>query len=356
MPYREGKRWRATPQYKGQRLKTKLFARKQDAVDYEREEKRKAKEGSLRPGLDLLTFSAKYLIYAERFAPKTLEEKRALAKRLLTLWGAGRIVLSIKPEEVQTYLDTQAQNRSRNASNRDRKNLLAMWAYGKRFLGIQSNPLIDTRDLPHDRQPQYTPPTQDVLKVISVATRKERVFLDCYLQTAARRSEIFRWRWNEDINFQRKEYRLGTRKTKDGSMQYDWFPMSTDLYEGLWWLWQNREWKDNPWVWPVEHPGPGYKKPFTQRRRFMVEICKRAGVPYFGYHALRRYVASVLADTHKVSAKTIQRILRHSALATTEKYIHNVNTNLKSTLDLLSEKNSTNTLHTTGKEKEPKAG
>ncbi|MGE5840957.1 MAG: tyrosine-type recombinase/integrase [Deltaproteobacteria bacterium] len=345
MPYKEGKQWRATPQYKGERLKTKLFSTKSAASDYEREEKKKARERSLRPALDLLTFCARYLVYAERFVPKTIQEKRSLTKRLLELWGPKTAAESVTPGMVQSYLQTQAEKRSNHASNRDRKNLLALWAYGKKFCALQSNPLTDTTDLPHDRGIQYTPSTQDVLKVLAVTTRQERVFLNCYLQTAARRTEIFRWRWNDDVNFERREYRLGTRKNKDGSMRYEWFPMSEDLREGLWWLWQNRKWDDNPWVWPVEHPGPGYKRPFTQRRRFMVELCEKAGVQYFSYHALRRYVASVLADTHKVSAKTIQRVLRHSAVTTTERYIHHINQDLKGTLDLLSEKNSTSTLH-----------
>ena len=51
-----------------------------------------------------------------------------------------------------------------------------------------------------------------------------------------------------------------------------------------------------------------------------------------------RYVASLLADTHKFSAKTIQRILRHKNLATTERYIHNINRDLTGTMNLLGEK------------------
>ena len=69
----------------------------------------------------------------------------------------------------------------------------------------------------------------------------------------------------------------------------------------------------------------------------MSGLCKRAGVRPFGFHAMRRYVASVLADTHKVSAKRIQRILRHKNLNTTERYIQNLNDDLKSTFDLLSQ-------------------
>ncbi|HTY21786.1 MAG TPA: tyrosine-type recombinase/integrase, partial [Desulfomonilaceae bacterium] len=81
-----------------------------------------------------------------------------------------------------------------------------------------------------------------------------------------------------------------------------------------------------------------YGKPFTTRHRFLSGLCKRAGVKSFGFHALRRYVASFLADTHKVSAKTIQRILRHKNLATTERYIHNINRDLVGIMNLLAEK------------------
>lgn len=68
----------------------------------------------------------------------------------------------------------------------------------------------------------------------------------------------------------------------------------------------------------------------------MGRLCVKAKVQPFGFHALRRYVASVLADTHKVSAKRIQRILRHKSLSTTERYIQNINDDLEDTLELLS--------------------
>lgn len=63
---------------------------------------------------------------------------------------------------------------------------------------------------------------------------------------------------------------------------------------------------------------------------------KRAEVKEFGFHALRRYVASVLADEHKVSAKTIQRILRHKSVTTTERYIQNINRDLVTVMNMLS--------------------
>lgn len=211
-----------------------------------------------------------------------------------------------------------------------------MWNWGQDYLNVTTNPVTKIKKLPHNRSPQYTPPTEDVLRLLAVATRQERVFLDCYLHTGARRSEIFRWTWADDINFEKRQVRLGSRKTRDGSMEFVWLPMNTDLYESLWWWWNNRRFKSSPYVFVNDRRGLHYRQQYKYRNHFMRGLCKRAGIRPFGFHALRRYVASVLADTHKVSAKRIQRILRHKSLSTTERYIQNINEDLEDTLELLS--------------------
>ena len=255
-------------------------------------------------------------------------------------------VIEITAELIQSYLDERAKEQSGNAYNKDRKNLLAMWNWGEDILGFLSNPLAKIKKYPWDRQQQYVPPTEDVLKVLVVAKRGDLVLLYCYIMTGARRSEIFRWIWHEDINFQRREYRLGTRKTKDGSMEYEWFPMADDLYDELMWWWQNRPIKDTPYVFVNTWPGPHYGQPFKVRRRFLKGLCQTAGVKPFGFHALRAFFASVLADEHKVSAKRIQRLLGHKNLRTTERYIRNINQDLKTTLDLISRTTKIHLTHT----------
>ncbi|MBW2307528.1 MAG: tyrosine-type recombinase/integrase [Deltaproteobacteria bacterium] len=304
-------------------------------------------------GMDLMIFCTKYLDYSKRFTVKTYKEKKRLCRQIIEEWGANYPVLNIDSEMILTYLDKQAEIRSNNAFNKDRKNLLAMWNWGMQILELPSNPVLKIRRRAHDRKPQYTPSQEDVLKVLAVADRQERIFLDCYLQTGARRSEIYRWIWIDDINLERREVRLGTRKTKDGSMEYEWIPMSDDLYESLIWWWKNRPIKNSPYVFVCMQPGANYGKPFKVRRRFMGGLCKRAGVTPFGFHALRRYVASILADTHKVSAKTIQRILRHKNVTTTERYIHNINRDLQETMNLLSKTNLPDDLPQIKKEVKP---
>jgi len=95
-------------------------------------------------------------------------------------------------------------------------------------------------------------------------------------------------------------------------------------------------------------PGAHYGQPYIYRRRFLAGLSdRRVGVKQFGFHTLRRYVASFLADTLKISSKTIHRMLRHKNVVTTEKSIHNLNTDLKAIMKLLSEEKG----HAKGHEK-----
>lgn len=106
----------------------------------------------------------------------------------------------------------------------NRQNLMAVWTWRTNLPGFEADPARKIQQFLHDREPQYTPLSEEVLRVLAVASRQEQVILSCCLQTAARRSQIFRWAWNEDTNFQKREVRLGTRKTRDGSMSSDSMP------------------------------------------------------------------------------------------------------------------------------------
>ncbi len=343
MPFRvKGRKgWQGQVRHQG-KLYRADFPTKHQAADWEARKRKELNQGTqskTRTGMDLLDFCNKYLDHAElRFTKKVFKEKKALCETLIERWKDIE-VQAVTPEMVNEYLAEQAKKRSNNAHNKDRKNLLAMWNWGLKIVGLPNNPVALIDKLPHDRKPQYTPPTVDMLKVLATAKREERVLLSCYIQTAARRSEIFRWTWVEDINFEKRQIRLGTRKTRDGSMEYEWLRMSDELYDDLWWWWNNRTIKESPYVF-VSTSNRYYGQPFTTRRQFVKGLCKRAGVKEFNFHALRRYVASFLADTQKVSAKSIQRLLRHKNVTTTERYIQNIDHDMEYTVNLLKTKSS----------------
>jgi integrase len=110
--------------------------------------------------------------------------------------------------------------------------------------------------------------------LLIVANREENVLLTCYLHTGARRSEIFRLAWNDDVNFDKREIRLNTRKTRVHSMEYQWMLINDDLYEALWLQWNNRKFPKSPYVF-VSDSQRHYGKLFKHRQRFMKGLCKR---------------------------------------------------------------------------------
>ena len=65
------------------------------------------------------------------------------------------------------------------------------------------------------------------------------------------------------------------------------------------------------------------ESPYRVRKTLMRMLCKRAGVTYFRFHALRHFGASVL-DRANISFGSIQRILGHENRTTTEIYLHSI--------------------------------
>lgn len=364
MPFfdKSKQKWRGVVKHENERYQ-QLFDTKKSAKEWEVKKKEELKKQATETPDDmpLRIVCSKYLDFSElHFSAKTRWEKKTTCQRLVEFCTGGsdenrpeknKPLKEITVDMVGSYLEEQAKKRSANAANKDRKNLLAMFNWASKRLDTRINPAVKIDRFSHDRQAKYIPQEKDVLKLLAAATPEEKVFLDCYLNTAARRSEIYRLVWNDDINFEKRQVRLGTRKTKDGSISYEWLPMNQGLHDSLYWLFKNRKFKNSPFVFVCDHHGKHYGKPYTTRRTFMRDLCERAGIEKtFGFHALRHYVASILADKHKVSTKTIQRILRHKSINTTERYIHRLHSDLAETMELLNypEKNESTPASTPG--------
>ncbi len=166
---------------------------------------------------------------------------------------------------------------------------------------------------------------------IILAAGPERPLLLVIYHTMARVDEILRLKW-EDVNFQERTVRLWTRKRRDGSWAWDKLPMNEVLYETLQQLWQKRS--QNEWVFLNPKTGTRY----MHRPKLMGTICKQAGVRHFGFHAIRHYVASYLADKQKFSITQVSRLLRHQSKATTERYLQVIDPQLRDVMASLEEK------------------
>lgn len=339
MPYKDKARkmnpWRATVTVNGQRF-TQCFQTKQEAKNWENETKKSVKKRlkKQQTGMDLLTLCNKYLDYSVKFSKETYNFKKMVYQRFIAYMGPDTYIDEITTEHVEKYLYLQRETRTAYATNKDRKELNALWNKGMKTYGVQYNPVEKTEKFPHHRTPPYCPPVKDVLRILAVATRKEKVLLDCYLHTGARKSEIFKLKWN-DVDLLKRTIRIGTMKTHGGSMKYRLLDLSDELFESLSWWWENRPVKESEYVFCHDSKGGNHGKRYVRRQKFLSRLSKKAGVKPFGYHGLRRFVASLL-DNQRVPIRDIQKVLGHSKPTTTDLYIRDINSSMKDTMNKLS--------------------
>jgi len=124
-------------------------------------------------------------------------EKRSMFKRLFKEIDPSLPVSNLKPGDVSAYIVKQMEvRRSGYAANKDRKNLVAAWNWGMKYMKPPlpgPNPCLVDR-MPEVRHPRYVPSEDNFWKVVDVAEGQDKVMLLAFLYLAARRKEIFRLR------------------------------------------------------------------------------------------------------------------------------------------------------------------
>jgi integrase len=164
------------------------------------------------------------------------------------------------------------------------------------------------------------------------------VLIGSYWHTGARKSEILRWTWADDINFEERWVRLGTRKSRTHEMVYEKLWMNDDLYKLLKWQWENRHPTSAYVFCHMNLKSAMYGKPYVVRWKLLKSLCKTAKVELFGYHDIRHTVAKYLNNLQKVGLKKVQQVLRHRRQTTTEIYVEGNYTDTKEVVRLLETK------------------
>jgi len=325
-------RWKGRVQKQGQ-IKQKLFDTKADALEWEAGERKADWEAGADTACSLKEWADRYLGYAEKFDKTTRNAKQKTFREFFAVKaGKGKgaqpivnplaLVTSLTPGKVLAALTAQFEKRGGNAANKDRKNLVAAWHWGMKYLGMPALNPCRVEKFPEKRHPRYVPSKEDFWKVHTQAKGQDRIMLLAYLHLGARRSEVFRLMW-EDVDFENARVRLYTRKRQGGSLEYDWLPMTSGLSEALRWWRENRRFKDAAHVFVCEQDRVHEEqvgKLFRLRKHFMNRLCERAGVKAFGFHAIRHLTASTLY-TMGQPVSVIQAILRHKSPNTTAGYL-----------------------------------
>lgn len=236
--------------------------------------------------------------------------------------------------QVLDYLEGLQRREGSKRANRDLKDLLALYNWANKYRIIQENPFRGIEPFPEDPAIKYIPPPEDIDAVLIAAEPEETDMLTVLYHTGGRIGEIRRLTW-EDVNFEKRSITLWTRKRHGGQLEEDKLSMGDSLHKMLMHRWKRRN-KESAYVFCRKDGSPHTKD--GQLRHLMEDLCARAQVRPFGFHAIRHHVASMLADSGKATLGQIQKFLRHRRPTTTEKYLHEVTRDQVEVAQILNER------------------
>ena len=326
----KGKGWRYDFTLKGERYtqawyKTKTEARQAEAE--KRKEVLEPKKGTQTPiDMGFLELVNRRLDHVEVCNSKQhYAEYRSRAKRWVQRWGHLKCS-QIDPDMIEQFV-WERRKVSAFTANRELRCLRATFNFAlkKKKPCIKDNPTDGVKFLSEGKKSRYVPPPEDIDKVMALANEDQQDYLWTIRDTMARSVEVNRLNW-DDVSFKERYVLLHTRKKKGGHLTPRKVPLTQKLFEVLSRRYSERD-PSKPWVfWHTywsSKTGEKCEGPYDRRKKLMKGLCKKAGVRYFQFHALRHSGASVM-ENNNVPIGSIQRILGHENRKTTEIYVHSL--------------------------------
>jgi integrase len=215
---------------------------------------------------------------------------------------------------LREHINNVARKKSNNTANVDLMHIIAAFNWGIEMDILPAPCPWNIQKLRIKESEVHVPSFEDLQQVLFAAkTFQDKIMIQIYFETAARRAEILRLKW-QDVDLERNTVRLWTGKRR-GGMQSDVIRITEQLSRSL------TEHKLKTGLLEYVFINPKSNKPYTDRGAWLDGLIKKAGVNRFTTHQIRHLVASTLID-EKESLGTVQSVLRHKCATTTARYIH----------------------------------
>lgn len=263
-----------------------------------------------------LTFSVAstdYLSWCENhgYVPGTIETKSQIVRHFIKFLQHDPPLEAVDTDMIQGYLDSKDRKKTANRHLRELKTIFN-WLIKNKY--CIENPCLDIEKYRTKKYYPYVPPAEDINAVLLAANDFQYDFLQTIYHLSARRKEVMLLKW-EDVDFRNRTVSVWTRKRFGGQLEKDTLGMNNILH-GI--LSERLKNKTCEWVFP-DPTG----KPFarTKIENMVKDLCKKAGVKKFGFHAIRHHVSAMMMASKKLSLVDIQRQLRHKSATTTNHYL-----------------------------------
>ncbi len=179
---------------------------------------------------------------------------------------------------------------------------------------LPRNPCKEVKKLKHARKQVRFFTKEEVHKLLEAGNGRMGPIIETFLYTGLRRDELTHLMW-ADVDLQR---RIVAVQAKDGWHPKDYevrhIPMAPRLYELL----KSLPRRESPWVFSTSNNGPHLGHILSRDFRKLVRRC---GIKGASLHTTRHTFASHLV-MNETDIYTVQKLLGHSSIKTTEIYAH----------------------------------
>lgn len=338
---KQGHRYRVKFNINGQQVVKGGFATQKEAASWEKAERKRMREQvtisqmeTPTTHMDFSVLSNEYLTNAEgRKMVQTIVYKKNVLRHFFGYIGVDINVNSVTKNHIIDFMRKIFDEKGPKSANRYLRELSSVFNYGINQNYFSINPCRGIEKYSVEEEERYVPPKEDVFKVLIAARPWEKEILEVFITTGARLSEILNLTW-DDVNLERNTIRFWTRKRRHGNKEARIVSMGSTLSDLL-----KRKWNDRDsilnYVFINPNSGNKFRKELYSMMRFMPRLCEKAGVKPFGFHCLRHYVSTRLADSGKCSLFEIQRLLGHQRSTTTEGYLRSLTPDLQKVAEVL---------------------
>lgn len=224
--------------------------------------------------------------------------------------------------DVEKYITFRLGKVKNSTINRDLDTIYRVFSLGIDNEKISTNPCKKVKKLRVEHPPERYLTKDEEIKLLAVCNPTMRVIVITALHTGMRQNEILSLKW-EDIFF--NEGYLIARNTKNNKPRK--LPL-TDILQ--------KELKELPKLSEYVFTSPVTLSRYNEVKCTFRRTVKRAGIPHICFHQLRHSTASRLNEMG-VDIVTIQKILDHAELRTTQRYTHNSSVSIANAFKLLND-------------------
>lgn len=218
----------------------------------------------------------------------------------------GKALQSINSALVENYRAKRKAKVSKATVNREVALLKTIFNKAVEWGKIEENPITRVKKFKENPRDMRILKDEEAIKLIDAANPCLKLVLIIALNTGMRRTEILSLRW-ENLSF-----RKGLIFVKDSKSGDREVPMNAMVYEAL---------KELPQVNDYIFYNPKTKTRIKDVKNSFKAVCEDAGIKGLRFHDLRHTAATKMIQSG-VDLVTVSRILGHSSIQMTMRYVH----------------------------------